>query len=167
MFYLLRVSKENAVSRRSFRFDGFQVKIPSLNKHQKLEIENIILKEAEKLFSELCAANDRSVNENHPFEFLPRNEIPKLSSEMRSICEGKLSVKECFIVFSHSKNKSPGNDTLFHRGCFTKKERKSEMEKSGVAAREETSARLFWIPRALAKFSFFRTDLNRAKIFLY
>ena len=47
-----------------------------------------------------------------------------------------------FIIFSHSKNKSAGNVSLFRRSCFTKKERKSEnMEESGAAARAGTSAR--------------------------
>ena len=51
------------------------------------------------------------MNKNRPF--LQRPEIPKLSDEMRSTCEGRLSVKECFdCLQSFQNNKSPGNDGL-------------------------------------------------------
>ena len=69
------------------------------------------MKEIEKFYSDLYASNDESVNKNHPF--LQRPEIPKLSDEMRSTCEGRLSVKECFdCLQSFQNNKSPGNDGL-------------------------------------------------------
>ena len=39
--------------------------------------------------------------------------VPKLSGEDRTICEGKLSKKECYdALLSLSNNKSPGNDGL-------------------------------------------------------
>ena len=47
-----------------------------------------------KFFSDLCPGNNEEVDESHPF--LLRPEIPKRTSEMKNICEGKLSVKECF-----------------------------------------------------------------------
>ncbi|KAL9964972.1 hypothetical protein ACROYT_G028690 [Oculina patagonica] len=69
------------------------------------------MKEIEKFYSDLYASNDESVNRNHPF--LQRAEIPKLSDEMRRICEGRLSLKECFdCLQSFQNNKSPGNDGL-------------------------------------------------------
>ncbi|KAL9962019.1 hypothetical protein ACROYT_G031074 [Oculina patagonica] len=69
-----------------------------------------IIKEIEKFYSDLYASNDESVR-NHPF--LQRAEIPKLSDEMRRICEGRLSLKECFdCLQSFQNNKSPGNDGL-------------------------------------------------------
>ena len=70
-----------------------------------------IMKEIEKFYSDLYASNDESVNKNYPF--LQRPEMPKLSDEMRSSCEGRLSVKECFdCLQSFQNNKSPGNDGL-------------------------------------------------------
>ena len=45
--------------------------------------------------------------------FLLRPDIPKLTSEVKNICEGNLSVKECFdCLQSFENNKSPGNDGL-------------------------------------------------------
>ena len=39
--------------------------------------------------------------------------VPKLSEEDRTICEGKLSKKECYdALLSLGNNKSPGNDGL-------------------------------------------------------
>ena len=70
-----------------------------------------IMKEIEKFYSDLYAADDDTVYENHPF--VQGREIPKLSDEMRNICEGRLSVKECFdCLQSFENNKSPGNDGL-------------------------------------------------------
>ena len=64
-----------------------------------------------KFYSDLYAGNNEEVHESHPF--LLRSEIPKLTSEMKNICEGKLSVKECFdCLQSFENNKSPGNDGL-------------------------------------------------------
>ena len=61
-------------------------------------------------YSDLYAGNDEEVDESHPF--LLRPETPKHTSEM-NICEGKLSVKECFdCLQSFENNKSPGNDGL-------------------------------------------------------
>ena len=57
------------------------------------------------------AADDDTVYENHPF--VQGTEIPKLSDDMTNICEGRLSVKECFdCLQSFENNKSPGNDGL-------------------------------------------------------
>ena len=64
-----------------------------------------------KFYSDLYAGNDEDIDECHPF--LLRPEIFKLTSEMKSICEGKLSPKECFdYLQSFENNKSPGNDGL-------------------------------------------------------
>lgn len=86
--------------RRLFSSDGLLTVNPSK-----------IMKEIEKFYSDLYASNDESVNRNHPF--LQRAEIPKLSDEMRDVCEGRLSPKECFdCLQSFQNNKSPGNDGL-------------------------------------------------------
>jgi len=69
------------------------------------------MKEIENFYSDLYAANEEVVDENRPF--LQRPETPKLTDEMKSACEGKLSVRECFdCLQSFENNKSPGNDGL-------------------------------------------------------
>ena len=43
----------------------------------------------------------------------PKLNAPKLSESDRSICEGKLTLNECWLALSSMKNgKSPGNDGL-------------------------------------------------------
>lgn len=70
-----------------------------------------IMKEIETFYSDLYAANEESLDEYHPL--LHRPEIPKLSPDMSGLCEGRLSVKECFdCLNSFENNKSPGNDGL-------------------------------------------------------
>ena len=70
-----------------------------------------IMKEIEKFYSDLYSVDDDTAYDNHPF--LQGAEIPKLSCDMRNICEGRLSVKECFdCLQSFENNKSPGNDGL-------------------------------------------------------
>ena len=54
-------------------------------------------------------------------EYLSKLNAPKLSESDRSICEGKLTLNQCWLALSSMKNgKSPGNDGLtkeFHV-CF-------------------------------------------------
>ena len=70
-----------------------------------------IMKEIEKFYSDLYAADDDTVYESNPF--VQETENPKLSDDMRNICEGKLSTKECFdCLQTFENNKSPGNDGL-------------------------------------------------------
>ena len=69
------------------------------------------MKEIEKFYSDLYAADDYTVYEKHLF--MQGTEIPKLSDDMRNIYEGRLSVKGCFdCLQSFENNKSPGNDGL-------------------------------------------------------
>ena len=70
-----------------------------------------IMREFEKFYSDLYAATGEPVYKNHLF--LQEAETPKLSYGMRNICEGRLSVKECFdCLQSFENNRSPGNDGL-------------------------------------------------------
>ena len=46
-------------------------------------------------------------------EYISKLNAPKLSESDRSICEGKLTLNECWLALSSMKNgKSPGNDGL-------------------------------------------------------
>ena len=70
-----------------------------------------IMTEVEEFYSDLYSANADSSNGS--YSFLHKPEIPKLTVEKKYICEGKLSVKECFdCLQSFENNKSPGNDGL-------------------------------------------------------
>ena len=67
--------------------------------------------EVEQFYSDLYSANAESSNVS--YSFLHKPEIPKLTTEKKNICEGTLSVKECFdCLQSFENNKSPGNDGL-------------------------------------------------------
>ena len=61
-----------------------------------------IMKEIEKFYSDLYAADDEPVYGDRLFVQGP--EIPKLSYDMRNICEGRLSVKECFDCLQSFEN---------------------------------------------------------------
>ena len=67
--------------RKVFTIDGMLTTNP-----KKISMEMV------KFYSDLYAGNDKEVDESHPFLLSP--EIPKLTSEMKNICEGKLSVKD-------------------------------------------------------------------------
>ena len=76
-----------------------------------LQTRKKIMTEVEEFYSDLYSANADS--NNGSYSFLHKPEIPKLTVEKKYICEGKLSVKECFdCLQSFENNKSPGNDGL-------------------------------------------------------
>ena len=60
------------------------------------------------LYSE---TNQSEINQSCPF--LDSESIPRLSPEMQQLCEGELSVAECYNILStFQNNKTPGNDGL-------------------------------------------------------
>ena len=70
-----------------------------------------IMTEVEQFYSDLYSANAESSNAS--YSFLHKPKIPKLTTEKKNICEGKLSLKECFdCLQSFENNKSPSNDGL-------------------------------------------------------
>ena len=67
--------------------------------------------EVKQFYCDLYSANAESSNVS--YSSLHKPEIPKLTTEKKNICEGILSVKECFdCLQSFENNKSPGNDGL-------------------------------------------------------
>ena len=70
-----------------------------------------ILNELELFYSTLYSDNNGRSSQS---SFLNDSvEIPKLSEELRSACEGQITHNECYSVLqSFQKNKTPGNDGL-------------------------------------------------------
>ena len=69
-----------------------------------------IMDELYSFYSDLYSETNQSeINQSCPFlDFIPR-----LSPEMQQLCEGKLSVAECYNILStFQNNKTPGNDGL-------------------------------------------------------
>ena len=77
------------------------------------------MKELKNFYVELY--NENSPNDSQDNLFLRNINIPKLDEQERNICEGKLTVNECYEALkSFSDGKSPGNDGLtveFYK-CF-------------------------------------------------
>ena len=70
-----------------------------------------IMAEIENFYSDLYASNDEEEVADPLFFKTPG--IPKLTLDMKSACEGKLRVKECFDCLQSFENcKSPGEDGL-------------------------------------------------------
>ena len=70
-----------------------------------------IMAEIENFYSDLYASNDEEKVTDPNFFQTPG--IPKLTSDIKSACEGKLRVKECFDCLQSFENcKSPGEDVL-------------------------------------------------------
>ena len=68
-----------------------------------------ILTELESFYSSLYKDNGCHPSESSFFNI----EVPSLSEELRSVCEGQITYNECYSVLrSFQKNKTPGNDGL-------------------------------------------------------
>ena len=68
-----------------------------------------IMAEIENFYSDLYASNDEEEVADPTFFQTPG--IPKLTLDMKSACEGKLRVKECFDCLQSFENcKSPSED---------------------------------------------------------
>ena len=70
-----------------------------------------ILKELKNFYKALYSNQDARDHAQFFPEFLENDHLPKLGDDQKILCEGKLSVQECFNALSQSPNgKSPGND---------------------------------------------------------
>ena len=75
---------------------------------------NVILKEIYDFYSHLY---DKKLGIPSDFSGCPFVEnsstVPKLNDAMREMCEGQLTVSECFqVLLTFQNNKAPGNDGL-------------------------------------------------------
>ena len=91
-----------------------------IKKHiRKLLINDIIttdplkiLKEQECFYNKLCKSNG-SDTAWQTSSFLNSLNIPKLSEEQKTLCEGKISSEECLCILENFQNiKTPGNDGI-------------------------------------------------------
>ena len=72
-----------------------------------------VQQEIERFYSDLCKSDTLSPSENMLNSFLKNPDVPKLSQVDAQVCEGKLTVSECFKSLQlFQNNKSPGNDGL-------------------------------------------------------
>ena len=81
-----------------------------------------ILQENQNFYSILCKRDPLSPSEDMLNSFLNNSEIPKLWYDDARICDGKLTVDECYKNLQlFESNKSPGNEGLmveFYSGAF-------------------------------------------------
>ena len=72
-----------------------------------------VLQEIQNFYSNLCKLDPLSPSEDTLNSLLNNPEMPKLSDNDVQICEGKLTVEECYKSLQlFDSNKSPGNDGL-------------------------------------------------------
>ena len=75
--------------------------------------QSTILKEIKTFYANLYSKKDVELNSGHANKFFTHSKIPKLNVEQQEICEGLLTMNECFEVLnSFQKGKTPGNDGL-------------------------------------------------------
>ena len=69
--------------------------------------------EIEKFYSDLYKADSLAPSDNSLTSFLETLEVPKLTTNDAQVCEGKLTVVECFKSLQlFENNKLPGDDGL-------------------------------------------------------
>ena len=72
-----------------------------------------VQQEVERFYSDLCKSDTLSPSENMLNSFLKNPDVPKLSQVDAQVCEGKLTVSECYKSLQLFLNdKSLGNDGL-------------------------------------------------------
>ena len=71
------------------------------------------MQEIQNFYSNLCKRDPLRPTEDMLNSFLNNSEIRKLTNNEAQICEGKLTVDECYKSLQlFENNKSPGNDGL-------------------------------------------------------
>ena len=72
-----------------------------------------VRQEIERFYSDLYKSDTLSPPKDMLTSFLKNPDIPKLSQLDAQVCEGKLTISECFKSLQlFQNNKSPGNDGL-------------------------------------------------------
>ena len=72
-----------------------------------------VRQEIERFYSDLCKSDTLSPPKDMLTSFLKNPDIPKLSQLDAQVCEGKLTISECFKSLQlFQNNTSPGNDGL-------------------------------------------------------
>ena len=103
--YFLNLESHNKIKssvRKFFNGEGTVITDP-----QKVR------QEFERFYSNLCKSDTLSPPKDMLTSFLKNPDIPKLSQLDAQVCEGKLTISECFKSLQlFQNNKSPGNDGL-------------------------------------------------------
>ena len=103
--YFLNLESQNKIKssvRKFFNGEGTSITVP-----QKVR------QEIERFYSDLCKSDTLSPPKDMLTSFLKNPDIPKLSQLDAQVCEGKLTISECFKSLQLFQNdKSPGNDGL-------------------------------------------------------
>ena len=103
--YFLNLESHNKIKssvRKIFNAEGTLITDP-----QKIR------QEIESFYSDLCKNDTLSPPKTILTSFLGNPDIPKLSQSDAQVCEGKLTISECFKSLQlFQNNKSPGNDGL-------------------------------------------------------
>ena len=72
-----------------------------------------ILKEIKTFYGNLYAKKNVVLNSDRVDKFFVHDKIPKLTTDQQELCEGVLTLDECFEVLNtFQNNKTPGNDGL-------------------------------------------------------
>ena len=80
--------------------------------HGEIVDPQLILSELKLFYKSLCSKTSVKTEKEY-LDYLSQVNTPRLSLEKKGLCEGKLSLQECWDVSSSMKNgKSPGNDGL-------------------------------------------------------
>ena len=94
--------KSKSCIRKAYTKDGFVTSEPKK-----------IMKELESFYSDLYKRDELKTSDTVLDSFLRSKGIPKLFDQDTLVCEGRLTLMECFeSLQSFQKNKSPGNDGL-------------------------------------------------------
>ena len=77
------------------------------------ENQDDIMKEIKSFYSNLFSEKQVMLDAVEANKFFNHEKIPQLNDEQKKMCDGVLTVDECFEVLNtFKKNKSPGNDGL-------------------------------------------------------
>ena len=94
--------KSKSCIRKAYTKDGFVTSQPKK-----------IMKELESFYSDLYKRDELKTSDTVLNSCLRSKGIPKLFDQDTLVCEGRLTLRECFeSLQSFQKNKSPGNDGL-------------------------------------------------------
>ena len=77
------------------------------------ENQDDIMKEIKSFYSNFFSEKQVKLEAVEANKFFNHEKIPQLNDEQQKMCDGVLTVDECFEVLNtFKKNKSPGNDGL-------------------------------------------------------
>jgi hypothetical protein len=129
-FREFEISKLEYESYHDYITQGAMIRYHSKSCIRKIHLKNsssiscdpeVIMKEVEDFYSSLYRENPPELNKNVAIDFYNSPDMPLLTEEQKTGCEGKLTKNECFKALLTTQNgKTPGIDGLnaeFYK-CF-------------------------------------------------